>query len=178
MPGNRELANLKKPALLTAPVKAVFANSADFADQKCVSMLVRTRLGFSDTYEIFLPFHSLCGAYPRPRPALAKEDLWGFVGENGNSGMGQRRSLPDLKDIYTRVPIFAKRWRAKPTVFWEDSLAVRAPHASLFLPDTPRLKSPRKYCGTALICNHCPKVPCFRRKKPCFGLITGRTVRR
>jgi hypothetical protein len=41
--------------------------------------------------------------------------------------MGQGKSLRDLEDIYTRIPVFSKRRRAKPTVFREDSLAVRAP---------------------------------------------------
>jgi hypothetical protein len=46
---------------------------------------------------------------------------------------------------------------------------------SLLLPDIELQKNRRKYCDAALTRNSRETTPCFRRKSPCFGQITGET---
>jgi hypothetical protein len=90
---NCEFANLEKPALLTSSVKAVLPHTADLAYQKSGPMAFRTRFRLPHTDEIFLPLHSFFCSYPGPGPAMGKELLKWFRGENRNGRVGQGNKL-------------------------------------------------------------------------------------
>jgi hypothetical protein len=85
----RELANLKKPALLPSSVKAELPDFPDLTHQKGAAVTYHPRFRLPDTHDIFLLVHPVFRPHPGPGPTMGKQCLNCFAGENGNGGMGQ-----------------------------------------------------------------------------------------
>jgi hypothetical protein len=85
----RELANLKKPALLPSSVKPEFLDDPNLAYQKSAAVTFRPRFRLPDTHDVFLLVNPVFRPHPGPGPAMGKERLNCFAGENGNGRMGQ-----------------------------------------------------------------------------------------